>query len=351
MKFYNIFAFIILNSFLISCDGSKNNKESFFSFDETGRKASYSADDALSLKIQNPQNKNIDSVIYYVNGNRVATNKDLKEVNFDLKGQKLGYQNVKAVVYFDGDIQSQEVVSRVEMVSNIHPKLLTYKIVNTYPHDPTSFTQGLEFYRDTLLESTGQHGTSYIRKLDYKTGKVHSQTDLEQKYFGEGITVFNNKVFQLTWQSGVGLIYNADNLKFEKTFNYDRKIEGWGLTNDGTYIYQSDGTEKVWKMDGATQKMIDYVNVYSAGSKIKSVNELEYVNGKIYGNIWQRDAIAVIDPASGAVVQVLDLKELRSKVTSERAEALNGIAYNKKTKTFFVTGKLWDKMFEIQINE
>ena len=351
MKFYNLFAFILLNTFLVSCDGSKKVAEPFFSFDETGRKTSYTADDAVSLKVQNPQNKVIDSIIYYVNGNRVSTSKDISPVNFDLKDHKLGYQNIKAAVYFDGETQSQEIVSRVELVSNIHPKLLTYKVVNTYPHDVTSFTQGLEFYRDTLLESTGQHGTSYIRKLDYKTGKVYQQTDLDQQYFGEGLTVFQNKIYQLTWQSGVGFIYNGDNLKLEKSYKYDRKIEGWGLTNDGTYIYQSDGTEKIWKMDPATQKMIDYVNVYSAGSKIKSVNELEFVEGKIYGNIWQRDAIAVIDPASGAVVQVLDLKDLRATLTSERAEALNGIAYNKKTKTFFVTGKLWDKMFEIQISE
>ena len=349
MKFYNLFAFILLSTVLANCDGSKKSADQYFSFDESARKTTYTVDDAISLKIINAQNKAIDSVIYYVNGNRISTKTDISPVDFQMKGQKLGYQNIKTVVYFDGQTQSQELVTRVELVSNIHPKLLKYEIVNTYPHDITSFTQGLEFYRDTLFESTGQHGTSYIRKLDYKTGKVYKQVDLEQQYFGEGITVFHNKVYQLTWQSGVGLIYNADNLKLEKTFKYDKKVEGWGLTHDGEFLYQSDGTEKIWKMEASTQKMIDYVNVYSAASKIKSVNELEFVDGKIYGNIWQRDAIAVIDPKTGAVVEVLDLKDLRATLTSPRAEALNGIAYNKKTNTFFVTGKLWDKMFEIKL--
>ena len=349
MKFYNLFAFILLSLVFANCDGSKKGADQYFSFDESGRKTNYTFDDAISLKILNAQNKAIDSIIYYVNGNRISSKTDISAVEFELNDQMLGYQNIKSVVYFDGQTQSQEVISRVELVSNINPKLLKYEVVNTYPHDETSFTQGLEFYRDTLLESTGQYGTSYIRKLDFKTGKVHQQVDLDQQYFGEGITVFQNKVYQLTWQSAVGFIYNADNLKLEKTFTYDRKVEGWGITHDGEFLYQSDGTEKIWKMEASTQKMIDYVNVYSAASKIKSVNELEYVDGKIYGNIWQRDAIAVIDPKTGAVIEVLDLKDLRPTLTSARAEALNGIAYNSTRKTFFITGKLWDKIFEIRI--
>jgi glutamine cyclotransferase len=140
-------------------------------------------------------------------------------------------------------------------------------------------------------------------------------------------------------------------LKLEKTFSYDKPIEGWGMTNDGKYIYQSDGTEKIWKMDPATQKMIDYVNVYSKSSKIKSVNELEYISGKIYGNIWQKDAIAIINPENGKVEGILNLADLRKLVKNKTAEVLNGIAYNPKTKTIFVTGKNWDKLFEISVSE
>ncbi len=351
MKFYNIFTFIFLNAVLLGCDDSKKITESYFSFDETSRRKSYTNLDTLSMSVLNPHNKKIDSIIYFVNNNKVRSVAVAQPANFALRDQKLGYQNLKAIVYYDGESVGQEITSRVELGSSIQPKLLTYKIVNTYPHDSTSFTQGLEFYRDTLFESTGQHGTSYIRKIDYKTGKVYKQVDLEQQYFGEGITMINDKVFQLTWQSGVGFVYDVNNLKREKTFKYDREIEGWGMANDGTNIYWSDGTEKIWKMDPATQKMISYVNVYSAANKIKSVNELEFVDGKIYGNIWQRDAVAVIDPATGSVVSVLDLKELRPQLRSKRAEALNGIAYNRKTGTLFVTGKNWDKMFEIKVSD
>jgi glutamine cyclotransferase len=239
----------------------------------------------------------------------------------------------------------------VELVSSVQPKLLKYAIVNTYPHDTLSFTEGLEFYKDTLYESTGQKGASYFRKYDYKTGKIYKQIDLDAKYFGEGITFLNDKLYQLTWQEKTGFIYDAKTLKLEKTFAYDKDIEGWGMTNDGKYIYQTDKTEKIWKMDPATQKMIDYINVYSGSSKIKSINELEWINGKIYTNVWQKDAIAVVNPANGAVEGILDLSSLRKLVKNTTAEVLNGIAYNPKTKTIFVTGKNWDKMFEITVSE
>jgi glutamine cyclotransferase len=213
-----------------------------------------------------------------------------------------------------------------------------------------AFTEGFEFYRDTLIESTGQKGASHFRKYDYITGKVHKQVNMDSQYFGEGITVINNKIYQLTWQSNVGFIYDANTLKQIKTFPYDKPIEGWGMTNDGKHIYQSDGTEKIWKMNPETQKMEDYINVYTNTNKIKSINELEWIDGKIYGNIWQKDAIAVINPITGAVEGVLNLAGLRSKIKFAGAEVLNGIAYNPKTKTIFVTGKNWDKMFEIRVN-
>jgi glutamine cyclotransferase len=231
------------------------------------------------------------------------------------------------------------------------PAFRTYKIVNTYAHDTLSFTEGLEFYRDTLYESTGQKGASHLRSYDYKTGKVAKQINLDPEYFGEGITAINSQWFQLTWQSNVGFIYDANTLKKIKTFTYDKPIEGWGLTNDGQFIYQSDGTEKIWKMNPTTQKMDDYINVYTNTNKIKSINEMEWVEGKIYGNIWQKDAIAIINPSSGEVEGVLDLSGLRAQVKNASAEVLNGIAYNKKTKTLFVTGKNWDKLFEITLTK
>ena len=349
MKKYNLLSIILLGSIFVGCNGSKSATEKYFSFDESNFKSEYNNDDSVSLRLLNGENKKIDSIVYFVNDKNIGSKKNLDNLTFSLKDQKLGYQNLKALVYFEGE--NQEITSRIELVSNVTPKLLNYKIVNTFPHDTSSFTEGLEFFRDTLFEGTGLRGFSKLLKTDYKTGKIYKSLKLDDIYFGEGITFINNKLFQLTWEEKTGFIYNVDTWKLEKTFAYDKPIEGWGMTNDGKVIYESDGTEKIWKMDPATQKMIDYVNVYSGSSKIKSVNELEYINGKIYCNIWQKDAIAVVNPENGKVEAIINLAGLRKFIKYAEAEVLNGIAYNPKTKTIFVTGKKWEKMFEISISE
>jgi glutamine cyclotransferase len=349
MKNYNFLFIIFLGIILANCGNTKNGENSIFTFDNSNYKAHYISDDAISLGILNPNSKEIDSIIYFVNDKKVGFKNGNEKLNFNLKDQKLGYQNLKALVYFGGE--NSEATARIELVSNVQPKLLKYKIINTYPHDTASFTEGLEFYNDTLCESTGQHGSSYFRKYDYKTGKIYKQIDLDQMYFGEGITFINGKLYQLTWEEKTGFIYDAKTLKLEKKFTYDKDIEGWGMTNDGTYIYQTDKTEKIWKMDPKTQKMIDYINVYSGESKIKAINELEWINGKIYTNVWQKDAIAVVNPNTGAVEGILDMSGLKKLIKNVNADVLNGIAYNPKTKTIFVTGKYWDKMFEITVSE
>ncbi|RKS98296.1 glutaminyl-peptide cyclotransferase [Flavobacterium sp. 123] len=349
MKNYNFLFIILLGITLANCDDTKKEENSLFTFDISSFKEQYQPQETIDLGILNPESKEIDSIVYYVNDKKISSKKGLDKLKFPLKDQKLGYQNLKAVVYFEGE--NSEATQRIELVSNVQPKLLKFTIVNTFPHDTTSFTEGFEFHKDTLCESTGQKGASYFRKYDYKTGNIFKQIDLDAKYFGEGITFINGKLYQLTWQEKTGFIYNAKTLKLEKTFTFEKDIEGWGMTNDGKYIYQTDGTEKIWKMDPSNQKMIDYINVYSGDSKIKSINELEWINGKIYTNVWQKDAIAVVNPANGAVEGILDMSGLRKFVKNKTAEVLNGIAYNPKTKTIFVTGKNWDKMFEITVSE
>ena len=349
MKNYNFLFIILLGITLVSCEATKKGENSIFTFDNSTFKAQYLPEDALSLGVLNPNSKTIDSIIYYVNDKKVGSKKGLDPLKFELKDQKLGYQYLKALVYFGGE--NSEATARIELVSNVQPKLLKYKIINTFPHDINSFTEGFEFHNDTLYESTGQKGASYFRKYDYKTGKIYKQIDLDPKYFGEGITFINDKLYQLTWQEKTGFIYNAKTLKLEKTFAFEKDIEGWGMTNDGTYIYQTDGTEKIWKVDPKTLKMIDNINVYSGSSKIKAINELEWIDGKIYTNVWQKDAIAVVNPSSGAVEGILDMSGLRKSLKVTAEDVLNGIAYNPKTKTIFVTGKNWDKIFEITVSE
>ena len=349
MKKYNLLSIILLGITLTNCGDTKKSENSIFTFNNSEFKQKYITSDALNLSVLNPNTKAIDSVIYYINDKKIGSSKGANQLSFPLKEQKLGYQNLKALVYYEGE--NAEATARVELVSNVQPKLLKYKIVNTHAHDTLSFTEGLEFYKDTLYESTGQKGSSYFRKYDYKTGKIFKQVDLEDKYFGEGITFLNNKLYQLTWQEKTGFIYNATTLKLEKTFAFTKDIEGWGMTNDGKNIYQSDGTEKIWTSNPENQQMLDYINVYSGDTKIKAINELEWIDGKIYANVWQKDAIAVVNPTSGAVEGIIDLSGLRKFVKNTAAEVLNGIAYNPKTKTIFVTGKNWDKMFEITVSE
>lgn len=349
MKSHNLLSIILLGITIISCGDDKKSEKNYFSFDGAKLQEQYKPDEVIDMGILNSENKTIDSIVYYVNNKNIGSKKAAEKITFDLTAEKLGYKNLKALVYFEGE--HQETETRVELVSGIQPKLLTYEIVNIYPHAIDSYTQGLEFYRDTLFEGTGQRGGSKLLKTDYKSGKAYQTVNLEGKYFGEGITILNNKVYQLTWRENTGFIYNADNLKKIKNFTYFKNIEGWGLCNDGEKLYQSDGTEKIWVLDPDTLKETDYINVYAGASKIKSVNELEWVDGKIYGNVYQKDAVAVINPTNGSVEAILDLSELKTKikVNDPGNEVLNGIAYNPKTKTFFITGKNWDKMFEIRI--
>jgi glutaminyl-peptide cyclotransferase len=347
MKKYNLFVFIMLSAIVSSCV-DKNNSKNLFSIDETTFKAMYHNNDTLHLSLKNDAKKTIDSIIYFNNDKKIGIVKSNSKFDFLLINEKLGYQNLKALVYFEG--QTTETTTRVEMLSSIEPKILTYSILNTFPHDTASFTEGLEFFEDFLYESTGQNGTSYINKTDYKTGKSIQKINLEAKYFGEGITFLNGKLFQLTWKDSIGFVYNAKTLKLEKSFKFDKKIEGWGMTNDKKNIYQSDGTEKIWTMNPENQKMINFVNVYTNSTKLKSINELEWINGKIYANIWQKDTVIIINPEDGSVEALIDFSGLRKLANVTPDDTLNGIAYNPKTKTIFITGKKWDKMFEIKLN-
>ena len=353
------FTFILLSFFINSCKDDKNNEENLFSIDTTALKQVYQLDESLNLAIINNKNESIDSIIYYINDKNIGSVKGNSKLKVNLENQKLGYQKVKALVYYEGDTANSE--ASFSIASNVEPKLVKYKIINTYPHDSKAYTQGYEFYRDTLYEGTGngegkgtrERGVSSLRKTDYKTGKVFKTVNLGEQYFGEGITILNNKVYQLTWLNQEGYVYNADTFEKIKTFKYFKdKLQGWGLTNDGEKIYMSDGSEKIYILDPETLQEIDYINVYTKTAKIESLNELEWIDGKIWANIYGKDAIAIINPKNGTIEGIINLADLKSKVTQHPdVDVLNGIAYNPKTKTVFVTGKNWDKAFEIVVDK
>ena len=210
----------------------------------------------------------------------------------------------------------------------------------------------MEFYKDTLYESTGLNGKSSIRKVDYKTGKVLKKVKLSDVYFGEGLTILNNKLYQLTWRSGDGLVYDVNTFERLETFKYNNSKEGWGLCNDGEKIYKSDGTQKIWILNPETLEEESYIQPVTNKSTITKLNELEWVEGKIYANTWQKDGVVIIDPKTGDVEGLIDFRGLREKVTQhKKLDVLNGIAYNPDTKKLYVTGKNWDKLFEVKIVE
>ncbi len=347
MKKINLLIITSLSAFLYNC----GNTENLFSIASKDLKQVYKPNESVNLSIENAENTAIDSVVYYSNDTKLGTATNNKIINFKLDKLQLGVQDIKAVVYYEG--QNVECLTSFELVSNITPKLYEtkdYTILNTYNHDLNAYTQGLEFYKGTLLEGTGQNGESTLRKTDYKTGNVSKSIPLSPDYFGEGITVFNGKIYQLTWKNKVGFIYNAETLVQEKTFNYFADIEGWGLTHNDKHLIMSDGTSKIYFLDPVTQKMVRSINVYSDTNAIPDLNELEWIDGKIWANIYQKDAVAIINPETGAVEAVIDLSILKTKVKQHpELDVLNGIAYNPTTKTVFVTGKNWDKMFEIKL--
>lgn len=346
---YKTFAFIGLTVLSISCIDDKKNAENIFSIDTSAMMQAYNPSQSIDLGIKNEHNMPIDSVIYYMNDKNIGKSIKNEKIKFNLENQKLGYTKLKALVYADG--KNTEVETNFTIYAKEAPELLKYEIVNTYNHDGASYTQGYEFYDGNLIEGSGQYGNSSLRKTDYKTGNVIEKIDIDKQYFGEGVTVLKDKIYQLTWNENTAFVYDAKTFKKEKSIPYSKNMPGWGLTNDGTNLYMSDGSEKIYILNPENLEIIDYINVYTNANKIDYINEMEWIEGKIWANIYEKDMVIKINPKTGAIENILNLSELKSKVTKplQQGEVLNGIAYNPKTKTILVTGKNWDKSFEIKV--
>jgi glutamine cyclotransferase len=223
-----------------------------------------------------------------------------------------------------------------------------YQVVHVYPHDPTAFTQGLEFRAGFLYEGTGLEGRSTLRKVKLETGEVLEQISLAPEFFGEGITVVNQQIIELTWRSQIGFVYDQSSFRRLRSFNYPG--EGWGLTNDGAQIYMSDGTAQIRCWDAGSLLEKRRFTVRDAGRPVPLLNELEYVRGEIYANVWQSDRIVRFSPVDGKVLGWIDLTGLLSAADrAEQVDVLNGIAYDALGDRLFVTGKLWPKLFEIRV--
>ncbi len=224
----------------------------------------------------------------------------------------------------------------------------TYLVVHTYPHDRDAFTQGLEYHDGFLYEGTGREGHSSLRKEKLETGQVVQKIDLAPQYFGEGITVIDGKILELTWKAQTGFLYDRSSFHLLRNFAYAG--EGWGLANDGKTIYMSDGSSQIRFWDPQTLKELRRISVHDGNRAIENLNELEYVHGEIYANVWTTNLIARISPDDGHVIAWIDLTGLlKPSDMTDTVDVLNGIAYDSAHDRLFVTGKLWPKLFEIKI--
>ncbi len=299
--------------------------------------------ESLKLEVIEKNGNPIDSIHYSLNG-KILTNSLVS----DLSNNVLGKQSISATIYYQG--KKKILNNTIYFLAAQAPEIYTYKIINTYPHDPKAFTQGFEYYNGYLYESTGHRGKSTLRKVELETGKVVQKIDVDQKYFAEGMTIYNDKIYQLTWQGSVGFVYNLETFELEKTFNYNQSKEGWGLTHNEKSLIKTDGTERIWFLNPETLIEESYIETYTNKRKAEKLNELEFVNGKIYANLWQQNSLLIVNPYNGAIEGIADLNGLQVKAgQSGDDNVLNGIAYDEENDRLFVTGKRWNSVFEIEL--
>ena len=223
------------------------------------------------------------------------------------------------------------------------------EVIATYPHDPSAFTQGLTINQGKLYESTGPYGNSSLRRVHLESGRIEKILELGENYFGEGITIFGKKLYQLTWRSRIGFVYDLETFDVVNTFGFSG--EGWGLTNDNQHLIVSDGSSSVRFLDPETFNVIKRINVKENNLPVTQLNELEYINGEIWANIWHEDRIARISPRTGEILGWVDLSDLYPRSSRGNENVMNGIAFDQKTQNLFITGKNWPSLFEIKVTQ
>ncbi|TMU57689.1 glutaminyl-peptide cyclotransferase [Flagellimonas algicola] len=345
VKLFSIFGFLL---FFLGCGEADPTK--FFAIQLEGNGNKFQQNQEVGITLKNKKEAHVSSVHYTLDA------KELSESNgqIRLSAKTLGNKELVAKIRL-GD-QMVEIKKKIKLLAESSPEIYTYEILNTYPHDQTAYTQGLEFHNGILYESTGKRGFSTVRKVNFETGEVLDKIDMDTDVFGEGITLLNDQLYHLTWQKRMGYVYDPNTLEKKKDFSYGKSREGWGLCNDGSKIYKSDGTEKIWFLDPGTLEEMGYIETVTNKSIFNKANELEYVNGKIYANVYLKESMMIIDATSGAIEGVINFGGLKNKIRKganwdEGNSVLNGVAYHKERGTFFVTGKNWDKLFEVQIRK
>lgn len=352
MKIFNSLFLLFLGLSLYSCGNDPEEETAEFSLDILENKTEFQLGQTIQANISTAGTRKIDSVVYFLEEQRLQKQEGSKSLHYTFQDEKLGKWDLRAQIYSDGRLT--EISKPIILFNDAPPVAYTYEVVNSYPHATDAYTQGLEFYKGKLYESTGHYGQSSLRLVDLETGEVQRSISLAPTYFAEGITILNDKIYQLTWKEDVGFIYDVDTFEKIGEFAYNESEQGWGLANNGKNIYKSDGTEKIWILNPVTLAEESYIQTLTHRTVSTQLNELEWVEGKIYANTYQKDGVAIINPANGAIEGVINFQGLRDLLGNTADldpvnDVLNGIAYNPETKKLYVTGKDWDRLFEVKI--
>ncbi len=336
---------------ITACDKKEKSSDTNLSTSpEAG--TSYKAGDEVTVKLTFPADTKPDSVVYLLDTIKLATKTDSSAISVKTDTMPLGIKAITAKFYKSG--QAQEVSTNFVLMAAKAPEVYTYVVEKVFPHDTTAYTEGLLYQDGYLYESTGLEGESDLRKVDLNTGKVVQRQIIDDMYFGEGSAIVGDKIVVLTYRSKIGFVYDKNTFKLLKTFNNNVGVEGWGMTFDGKKLYMTDSTNRIWFLDKDNYNQNGYIEVYDNKGPIYQVNELEYIDGKLYANIYTSNNIIVIDPKTGAVLQTIDMTNLwplnqRPAGFDSNDKVLNGIAWDAKGKRLFVTGKKWPHLYQIKI--
>jgi glutaminyl-peptide cyclotransferase len=367
-KYLFTFSALLMFIWAISCSGRPGNKENpvkaetvntagdtrskLISIKKPEENADFKAGEKIEVIIEiTDPGRQPDSVTVSFDGQKVAMLRSAPWTYYVTSSftKNTGRKSLKVTAFRDG--RSNTTITRFLIInSDIIPKHYGYKVINTYPHDKDAFTQGLFYNEGVLYEGTGQEANSSLRKVELETGKVLQQLNLPSNLFGEGITLYNDRIYEVTWTSKVGFVYEKSTFKQINKIYY--QTQGWGLTTMNDKIVMSDGTNVIYFFEPEMFTVVSRIEVYDNEQMVDSLNELEYINGEIWANIWMTDRIVRIDPGTGKVLGYINLAGiLNDPNTDTKVNVLNGIAYDKSGNRIFVTGKNWPKLFEIRITE
>ncbi|SHM69500.1 glutaminyl-peptide cyclotransferase [Mucilaginibacter sp. OK098] len=320
----------------------------------------YKSGDIVAVKAHYPAGSKPDSVVYLLDSIKIGSKKDSTALSLKTDTIALGPRIITAKVYSGG--KNQDISTNIILLPSKAPEEYTFKVEKVFPHDTGSYTEGLLYQDGFLFESGGGYldpppgqvkdRQSSLRRVDLTTGKVLQKTMVDPKVFAEGISIVGDKIIQLTYHEKIANIYDKTSFKLLKTIPFNIGVEGWGMCFDGKKLYMDDSTNRIFFLDKDTYRQTGFIDVYDDKGAVNEINELEYIDGKIYANVWKTDTIIAIDPKTGAVLQRIDLSSLYPEgKRSPSADVLNGIAYDASTKRIFITGKKWPHLYHVSFTK